>query len=618
MLSPALMRFKKCIFILSLVISTASSVAQPPKVEKIDPPNWFIGLPSPMLLVKGENLQNAKITVSASGVRVTRVQGQRTAVSSDAGHYLFIWLDIAANTKPANIPIKISTPDGSSELTLPITKRRPLSDGFRGFDGNDVIYLIMPDRFADGDLTNDPPPQSPNTYDRNAPRAYHGGDLRGIVQHLDYLKELGITTIWVTPIEANDSAGRDYHGYGAVDLYAVDPHLGDLEEYRRLVTAAHQRGLKVLLDMVPNHVGPANPWVDDPPDLGWFHGTRQHHLAAEGNFAPITDPHSFFPEWQDVTEGWFANILPDMNTENPLTKQYLIQNAMWWAEEGAVDGFRLDTFPYVGRGFWQDFHAALHNAYPAFKTVGECFNPDPTIVSYFAGGAVRDGIDTGLDTPFDFPVFSTLREVVINNVSIRRLADALRMDRLYPHPDRLVPFEGNHDVVRFLTAAKGDRRKLRVAFGILFTIRGTPQLYYGDEIGMEGNEDPDNRRDFPGGFPNDSRNAFDESGRTPEQQEIFSYVQSLLRLRAEHPALRTGDLKLIYLDDSAYVYRRELASDHLLVAVNNSDNSHKIALPSFFKATLLPISETTSQPQLVTDGVHLELQPRSVAIYLVR
>lgn len=602
---------------ISVLLLVAACQAQQPSIQKVDPPNWFIGLPNPMLLIKGEHLQSANANTTFSGVRVSHLQGQLTATSANGGDYLFVWLEIAADAKPGSAPITISTPSGSTTLNFPITKRRPLSDGFRGFDANDVIYLIMPDRFADGDPSNNAPPQSPNSYDRNSARAYHGGDLRGITQHLDYLKDLGVTTIWITPIYHNADDRRDYHGYGAVDLYAVDERLGTLEDYQRLVAAAHQRGMKVLLDLVPNHIGPTHPWVNDPPDIEWLHGTKRNHLRAEGNFAPITDPHSEYPEWRAVVEGWFADILPDLNTENPLTKQYLIQNGIWWAEEAALDGFRLDTFPYVGRQFWHDFHSTMHSAYPDFKTVGECFNGDATIVSYFAGGVARDGVDTGLDTPFDFPVTFAIRGALTGDLPISKLADTLRLDRLYPHPERLVPFEGNHDISRFMTDAKGDTRKLKLAFSILLTIRGTPQMYYGDEIGMEGNGDPDNRRDFPGGFPGDTRNAFLESERTPQEQEIFHYVQSLLRIRSEHPALRGGDLKDIYVDDTAYVYERRRGRDAVLISINNSDQTRAIKLPSFFTGRLVPLSEGTPNPQTKSTGIEIEQSARTAEIYSI-
>jgi neopullulanase len=600
-----------------LLLLVSSGLAQSPTVQKVDPPNWFIGLSNPMVLIHGEHLNSAVVRAGYPGVRVARVKGQHTANSSDGGDYLFLWLDIESNARPGNARITITTPSGKTEFIFPITKRRPLSDGFRGFDGNDVLYLIMPDRFADGDPTNDSPLQAPNSYDRNDPRAYHGGDLRGITQHLDYLKDLGVTTIWTTPIYHNADDRLDYHGYGAVDLYAADEHLGDLEEYRHFVAAAHQRGMKVLLDLVPNHIGPTHPWVNDPPDTEWLHGTRQNHLRAEGDFAPITDPHALYPEWRAAVEGWFANILPDMNTENPLTKQYLIQNAMWWAEETALDGFRLDTFPYVGRQFWHDFHLAMHSAYPSLKTVGECFSGDATIVSYFAGGVAREGIDTGLDTPFDFPVFFALRDTVLGNAPMSRLADTLRLDWLYPHPERLVPFEGNHDVSRFLTEAKGDVEKLKLAFSILFTIRGTPQMYYGDEIGMEGRGDPDNRRDFPGGFPGDQHDAFTQTGRTPQEQDIFHHVQMLLRLRSQHPALRIGDLKDIFVDQSAYVYTRQGGGETVLIAINNSDQLRAIKLPTFFSGVLIPVSERAPDAHMTATGMQMELPARKAAIYLV-
>jgi glycosidase len=338
------------------------------------------------------------------------------------------------------------------------------------------MYLIMTDRFADGDTSNDNSPA-----ERAKPRGWHGGDLRGITEHLDYLQSLGITTVWITPVYQNKGP-ESYHGYGATDMYAVDEHFGTLDDLKTLAASLHQRGMKLVLDMVPNHVGPTHPWVNDSPEPDWFHGTQANHSAAQGEFKPLVDPHSAWRDRRDITEGWFAGILPDMNQENPAVAQYLTQNAVWWTEEAGLDGIRLDTFPYVGRQFWHGFDEELHTLYPRLTTVGEVFNPDPTITSAFAGGAARTGldlaIDTGLDTPFDFPSYFALRDVFLNDAPMSRLADVLRFDALYPHPERLVPFLGNHDVTRFMSQPGATLQRLNLAFTVLTTMRGMPHLLW--------------------------------------------------------------------------------------------------------------------------------------------
>jgi neopullulanase len=307
------------------------------------------------------------------------------------------------------------------------------------------------------------PPRSPGAYDRSNPRAYHGGDLRGIQQHLPYLRDLGVTTLWINPIYDNDNhSPADYHGYAAVDFYSVDEHLGTLADYRNLVQHAHRLGMKVLLDMVVNHRGMKHPWLDLPPEPDWLNGDKRNHAVSDGAFDLITDPHIPPEQWKDVVDGWFLNVLPDLNQNNPDVAEYLIENTIWWAEEGALDGFRLDTFPYVPRNFWETFHRSLFQTYPQFATVGEVFHADPTVTSFFAGGQPRyDGIDSGVSSVFDFPFFFGLRDVLLNREPAAQLEQVLREDWLYPHPDRLVTFLGNHDTTRFMGEKTATRDKLK-------------------------------------------------------------------------------------------------------------------------------------------------------------
>ena len=606
---------------LSHEVPTAGSAA--PHIEKIEPPNWWIGLPDPMLLITGENLAGARVSTSTPGVRVVRTLDGRSA------RYLFVWLKITGEASPGKISLDVTTQGGHQEVDLPLQRRNPAAGtaieggGFNGFGPDDVIYLIMPDRFDDGDLSNDFP--GSGAYDRNAPRAYHGGDLRGIQQRLTYLKDLGVTAIWITPIYQNDDrTGRDYHGYGAIDLYAVEKHLGTLADYRSLVKAAHEQGMKVLLDIVPNHVGPANPWADNPPTDHWFHGTREKHLDSRSPFALETDPHAPPLEWRDAVEGWFANILPDMGTDDPITAQYLRQNALWWVETGALDGFRIDTFPYVDRPFWRDFHADLHRTYPRFRTVGEVFNTDPTVTAFFVGGKTTEGVDTGLDTVFDFPIYSAIRDVVLKGASAKQLEDVLRHDWMFPHPENLVTFFDNHDTRRFMGEPGATTQKLRLAFSLLLTLRGIPEMYYGDEIGMPGGDDPDNRRDFPGGFPGDQPSAFTAAGRTPAEQSVFMHVRDLLHLRHEHPALRGGELIHIFGDEQVLAYVRQYAggeagpAEQLLIVMNNGDEARTVEL----NIRDTPIANTRSLTTLtgtgkaeLVNGIRVPVASRSLSIF---
>jgi neopullulanase len=566
--------------------------ANAPLVTKVEPPSWWINLtPEVMLLLSGHNLEATRVVCNLPSILVERTQATHN------GDYLFVWMKIGPDTISGTAVCRVSTPAGTTSFELPLAARATKMGKFQGLAQEDVIYLLMPDRFANGDPTNDEPAGEAGTHDRSNPRAYHGGDLRGIREHLPYLKELGVTALWLTPILKNGAA-QDYHGYGAVDLYAVDPHLGTIQDYQQLVAEAHKQGLKIFFDFVPNHVGPKHPWVAEPPLPDWFHGTHQHHSdssagvngafygkaekQAIGNdaFEALVDPHAPPRLSRNLTEGWFFNILPDLNTENPVVAEYLLQNSIWWAETSGLDGYRLDTFPYVSRKFWSVWHARLHKIYPNLATIGEVFHPDPAITSFFAGGQKRfDGIDSGLNTLFDFPLFFTLRDVLLRNAPTGRIADVLRNDSLYVHPDTLVTFFANHDVPRFASADGSSTAKLELAYGLTLTLRGIPELYYGDEIGMPGSGDPDNRRDFPGGWPGDPKNAFTEKGRTAEQQDLFTDVQTLLRLRREHPALQSGKLWHLFSDETAYVFLRETEEERVLVAFNNSAEPRELRIP---------------------------------------
>lgn len=571
------------------LVAQESANPNAPIVKKVEPPNWWVGLSEDVLvLLSGKNLQATHASCNLNEVMVSRTQ------SSANGDYLFVWLKLLPELKNGTAVCRITTANGQTSFEFPIAARKPILRRNQGLSLDDVIYLIMPDRFANGDPTNDDPVEFPGSHDRGKPRAYHGGDLRGITAHLPYLKDLGVTTLWLTPIVKNGAA-QDYHGYGAVDLYSVDPHLGTLRDYQELLEAAHKEHLKVFFDIVPNHVGPLHPWVKDPPATDWFHGTVQQHLNSysplNGSFyglvekrdydpfEALVDPHTPTRMRKNLTDGWFFGILPDMNTENPLVVQYLTQNSIWWAEISGLDGYRIDTFPYVPRAFWEQWHRELRRIYPRLSTIGEVFHPGPTVTSFYAGGRKGwDGIDTQLTTLFDYPMYFALRDVLLNDAPAGRLTNILRQDSLYPHPEFLVPFFGNHDVPRFASAAGATPEQLKLAFGLTLTLRGIPQLYYGDEIGMPGGADPDNRRDFPGGWIEDQYNAFTREGRTAGQQQVFETVQALLRLRQEHEALRGGKLWHLASDDSSYVFLRESEDEKLLIVFHNGANSKKLAV----------------------------------------
>ncbi len=609
-------RLKFTALLLLFLISSLCFAQQ--QVTKVEPPNWWTNYVSPvMILLYGDGLSGANITVDYHGVTVQKVEAQPD------GKHAFVWLDIARSAKPGTVKIVVRAPSGDSSAELRLSARLPQQGRFQGVTRDDVIYLIMPDRFADGDRSNNMPSgAAPGTYDRNAPKSYHGGDIDGITEHLGYLKNLGVTTLWLTPLYDNDNSTSDYHGYGAIDLYKLEDHFGTMADFRNLVVAAHGQGLKILLDMVPNHVGPRHPWAKSQPAPGWLHGTPENHINTDYDYPPISDPHAVEKNYISALDGWFANSLPDLAQENPLVAQYLLQNALWWTESSGIDGFRIDTFPYVPRTFWAYYLKGLFDVYPNFFTVGEIYNTDPTVTSYWAGGHTGfDGTDTLLTTPFDFPMQNAINKVVNEGESAKTLVNVLRQDRLFPHPEILVTFIGNHDMPRFITQAKGSREKLKAGFSLLVTLRGIPQIYYGDEIGMAGRDDPDDRHDFPGGFPGDKQNAFSQASRTPEQQEIFAHLESLLKLRREHPAVREGVQKHVVVADDYYLFTRETNGERLLVAF------YKGAAPKSLSVDLTDTSIANAKSVTPVFGgsaatlrdrqLTLQLTPMSVAVYRV-
>jgi glycosidase len=608
----------------------AGSPDHSPVVSKLEPPNWWLRLtPELMVLLSGRHLEATGVSCNLPSLVVERTQ------ATASGNYLFVWLKLGADLKSGTAVCRITTPEGTASFELPLAAREQTIHKFQGLTPADVVYLIMPDRFANGDPSNDEPADSPGSHDRAKARAYHGGDLRGIREHLDYLKDLGVTTLWLTPIVKN-GATEDYHGYGAVDLYAVEPHLGSLREYQDLVAAAHQRQLKIVFDIVPNHVGSKHPWAGKPPLPDWFHGTVQSHMNSSASvsatfygepenqghdlFEALVDPHAPPRLWRDLTEGWFVDLLPDMNTENPAVAQYLVQNAIWWTESSGLDAFRVDTFPYVSRQFWARWHAGLRRIYPQLTTIGEAFHPDASVTSFFAGGQRRyDGIDTGVSTLFDYPMYFVLRDVLLNGAPVGHITDVLRHDSLYTSPEELVTFFGNHDVARFASAKGSSAAKLKLAFALTLTLRGIPELYYGDEIGMPGGGDPDNRRDFPGGWREDTKRAFVEAGRTPEQQAIFAYVQALLRLRREHTALSSGRLWHLFSDEASYVFMRETEEERVMVIFQNLPQAREC----WFTLADTPAQNTAKVSRLFGEAdaelagkeLHIHAPAQSVSIF---
>lgn len=538
-----------------------------------------------MLLIRGEHLAGARFEVSGAGARIALIR-----VSAN-GHWAFIRLDLKG-AHAEKVHLIASNSSGKASAVYSLGDRRTAVHPPAGISSQDIVYLIMTDRFADGDPSNDHQPGMP--FNRKDPHAWHGGDVAGIDQRLDYLQDLGATAVWLTPLDEN-AEPTSYHGYGATDMYRVDPHFGDMTAVRKLADDLHRRHMKLVLDIVPNHVGPAHPWVDDEPAPDWFHGTKAHHLDASGDFQSLMDPNASTDLRKRVTDGWFVGILPDMNQGDPLVAEYLIQNTIWWIEMTRADALRLDTFPYVDRAFWAGFHGELRKLYPRLTTVGEVFNGTfqlpPALNSFFAGGVTREGrdhvIDTGLWTPFDYPFFSVVREVLLHGRPMSDLSLLFAQDALYPHPERLATLIGSHDTRRIMGEPGATAAQVRLAFGLMLTVRGMPVIYSGDELGMAGGDDPDNRRDFPGGFPPGNRAVpFGNSAVSREGSAIFDWVTQLDRIRETTSELRSGEQQTLASDDDTFSFARGsqlqagCAADRrrVLVVVNRGNTATTVAL----------------------------------------
>lgn len=567
------------------------------RVDRVEPPNWWAGHShNPVrLLLSGTNL-NAIQLAAPRGFSISNL------AVNPAGTYAFFDLFIPPTASPGQRDLLVNNANQSVPVPFIISPALPRAGRFAGFSPDDVIYLAMTDRFANGDPTNDDPAVSRGLHNRTKPRDYHGGDFQGVINHLPYLRDLGITALWLTPWyenvnhpntkekythdnqrSTNGIASTDYHGYGAVDFYGVEEHFGSMNKLCELVTTAQAAGLKVIQDQVANHTGPYHAWVQNPPTPTWFNGTAAQHLDNSWQTWTLAERNPPTDQLKSTLEGWFINILPDLNQNDPETATYLIQNSLWWIGMTGLDVVRQDTLPYVPRRYWAQWTTAIKKEYPNLTILGEMFEAKPELVAFFQGGRPQfDGIDSGIDTLFDFPLYYALRDVFAKRQSATKLAQTLAADTNYVDASNLVTFLGLHDTARFMSEPGATVAGLQLAFTYLLTTRGTPMIYYGDEIAMTGRGDPDNRRDFPGGWADDTHNAFTAAGRTEIEERLHAHVKKLLALRRELTPLRRGKLVQLESDQHTGVFARVTQDDAVLIAFNNNDQ------PRTVHTTLVP------------------------------
>lgn len=558
-----------------------------PTVEKVEPPSWWTNSTvNPVrVLLTGKNLKNARILVGSSdALTVSAIKW------SENGHYLFFDLAIKPGAKPGKYKIGLTATGGKTEFEFEIFAKATQTGRNQGYTPDDVIYFLIPDRFADGDASNNDPAKSKGLYDRKFGRHYHGGDLQGVIDKLPYIKSLGVTAIWTTPVYDNNDKPdtkeiypgmpftTGYHGYGATDMYAIDEHLGDAAKLRELIEKAHALGLKIIQDQVANHTGPYHRWAEDPPTATWWNGTLKNHLSNNWQKWTAMNPRASYQTQKRNIEGWFIDILPDFNQNDAEVEKYLIQNSLWWLEMYGFDAIRMDTLPHVPRSFWAKWGAAIHKEYPKVNILGELFDSDPALISYFqAGRKGFDGLDPQIDTLYDFGLFYPIRNAFAKGGQIREVSQMFSRDWLYPNPNVLTTFLGVHDMERFMNEKGATTEGLKLAQTLIMTSRGTPLLYYGDEIAMPGGGDPDNRRDFPGGFAGDERNAFSSGGRTDAENDVWNHLAALGKLRADFTALRQGKTLDLLDEEQQMAYARMTEKQAVLMIFNNEVKPAEVA-----------------------------------------
>jgi len=554
-----------------------------PMVSRVDPPCWWVGMRQDtlQLMVYGEGIAKVDVKVEYPGVSMAEIY------RPSSPNYLFLYLKIGKDVVPGDVKLTFSEGKRKQTLKYPLLKRNIDPETFGGFDSSDVLYLIMPDRFAKGSDNPDPGKglkynPAPDRADHNA---RHGGDIAGMKQHLDYIDSLGVTAIWVNPVLTNDMEGGSYHGYATTDYYSIDPRFGTNEEWRGFVADAHSRGLKVVMDMIFNHCGVSHPWMADMPDSDWI-----NHPAGDvmTNFrlSTVYDPYVSEYDHDRTVHGWFVPAMPDLNQRNPHLMKYLIQNSIWWIENSGIDGIRMDTHPYAELDRMAEWIRAVEREYPRFNIVGECWYGNEGGEAFWQKNSITNRkANPELPTVMDFVLSIKARDAFSGQTTpwsgLNDIYDHLALDYLFPDPSRILTFLDNHDTDRFLLEMPGNLGWWKQAMAFLLTSRGIPQIYYGTELLMNGSKEGSDgyvRRDFPGGFPGDSINAFTRTGLTPLQLEAMDFLTKVLNWRRGNRTVAEGSLKHFMPMNGLYVYERRLGDSRVVVMMNGNDEPITVSM----------------------------------------
>lgn len=590
--------------LISVLCFAAISIQAKYSIDRLEPPFWWIGMQNNelQLLVYGENISDLKPIISYPDVIL------KNTITVENPNYLFIILEIGKQAKAGAFEIEFQQ-KGKTKLSRQFTLREREKDSrwLEGFNNSDAIYLITPDRFANGNPDNDEVEGYSDKLNREDPQGRHGGDLKGIVDHLDYIKQLGFTSIWLNPVLENNMERTSYHGYATTDFYLVDPRYGSNEEYRELGALCKEKGIKLIMDMIMNHCGSEHWWMKDLPSEDWIN-FKGKYVVTNHRRSTVQDPYVAPSERSLFHDGWFVSAMPDMNQKNPLMAQYLIQNSIWWIEYAQLRGIRHDTHSYPDKDFMSDWSCALMEEYPNFNIVGEEWSPNPATVSYWQQGKInKDGYTSCMPSMMDFPTQLTLAEALNDpedwNKGFIKMYEMLANDFLYADPYNFVIFPDNHDMSRIYTQVNEDYNLYKMAITYIATMRGIPQFYYGTEILMSNPGTTEHgviRSDFPGGWEGDITNAFKNEGLTRQQKDAKSYLSGLLNWRKYKECIHDGQLMHYSPQKGVYVYFRYNEEEMVMVVFNKNDNDVNLDVGRFKEV----IGEYKTATDLFTDRVY--------------
>ena len=591
---------------LSLLATFAANAAV--NIDRVEPTNWYAGMknPSLQLMVYGKGIKQANVSTDYAGVKVDSV------VRLDSPDYLLVYLNLQG-AQPGTMKLNFEQGGKKKQVNYEIKRRDMPGEARQGFTNADVLYMLMPDRFADGNVKNNVVKgMLDQRCDRTEPSLRHGGDLEGIRQHLDYFNELGVTTLWFTPVLENDMPGggghSSYHGYATTDYYNVDPRFGTNEDYRRLVDEAHQKGLKVVMDMIFNHCGSSHPWQINPPASDWFNQPN-YGLQTSFKLTPCVDPYASEIDKRETEEGWFASSMPDLNQNNPHVATYLIQNSIWWVETVGINGIRMDTYPYAYAAPMARWMKQLNEEYPNFNTVGETWVTQPAYTAAWQKDSRLVKQNSNLKTVMDFAFYEAMDSCKHETTDdwwrgFNRVYNTFVYDYLYTDVNHVMAFIENHDTDRFLGEGK-DVNRLKQGLALLLTIKRIPQLYYGTEVLMNGVKkvtDGNVRKDFMGGFPGDERNCFTADGRTAAENEMFGWLSRLLHWRKGNDVIVNGTQTQFCPHNGVYVIARRHEGKTVMLMLNGLDKENKVDVKHYAE-----LIGTTAEASNVLTGEKINL-----------